>query len=129
MSKTLGYLMVFVGIAILFMDLAVGYGLYKSINTEASSLYVPHSNYSTINSALGGLVNSIGSPIHYSTYTTMEIVVLFLFASIGYKFTALGISMLSAFKEKTGEEDNEDSDDQKQAKSQRKAKDSSESEE
>jgi hypothetical protein len=93
MAEGIGYAMLGIGILVMLGTLAMGYGVYTSANAEAAAGTLPatNANYSTVNAALGGIVGGVVSNMRYAIYSGLEIMALFLFGSIGYKFAYLGI--------------------------------------
>ncbi|MGC9037614.1 MAG: hypothetical protein ACP5GD_02935 [Candidatus Micrarchaeia archaeon] len=93
----LGSVMEGVGIAILAITLYFAYELYTSIGglSVLSSLPLLPANAS-ISKSVSGLVSGLLSSSNSFMMLLLKIVLLFLFANIGYKFVALGINMNKA---------------------------------
>jgi hypothetical protein len=93
-ASYMGYVLIGVGVVIILMTLVLGYGVYigASNNINDLSLAGPTQN-SNINGSISTLTNGIQVTATTGTYTLIEVAVLFLFASIGYKVSYLGIQM------------------------------------
>ncbi len=91
----LGYALIGVGIAIILLALLLGYGVYSSANGDLNSLALigTGSGSSTVNGSISALTANLQSTATVGTYTAIEVIVLFLFASIGYKIAYLGVQM------------------------------------
>ncbi|MDE1761808.1 MAG: hypothetical protein KGH59_00295 [Candidatus Micrarchaeota archaeon] len=97
-----GYALIAIGIALLLFAFLLGYGLYISFGNSASS-YLPQQTSTTPNSlaslnasvsgAIGAFTQNTYSLVRSDIYMGLEIAVLFLFASIGYKISLLGVKM------------------------------------
>lgn len=90
MGKIFGYAMITFGIILLLIAFLLGYGLYQSLNGEAFGPMQAQGGQS-INSTLSSFTNNLTTVIKETSYIFLQIIVLFLFASIGYKFAYLGI--------------------------------------
>ncbi len=90
----LGYILIGLGIAIILLALVLGYGVYISAsgNINSAALASPSRN-STINGSVSTLASNLQNTATVGTYTAIEIAVLFLIASIGYKLSYLGLQM------------------------------------
>ncbi|MGC8587157.1 MAG: hypothetical protein ACP5K9_02615 [Candidatus Micrarchaeia archaeon] len=94
----LGYSLIAIGLALLVFTFILGYGLYMSFSSSSTG-YMPTAQASAnVSSAVSTLTNSINQSVRDSVYMLLEIVVLFLFASIGYKIAYLGVSLLKGEK-------------------------------
>jgi len=94
----LGYSLVAIGIALLAFTFFLGYGLYVSFGSSSTSYVAPTQSNVSVSGAVASLTNSVNQSIRNSVYMLLEIVVLFLFASIGYKIAYIGVSMLKGEK-------------------------------
>jgi hypothetical protein len=90
----LGYILIGLGIVIILLALLLGYGIYISAsgNLNSASLVSP-SGSSTINGSVSNLTTGLQGIAAIGTYTAIEVAVLFLIASIGYKLSYLGLQM------------------------------------
>ena len=87
-----------VGIAVLALTLYYGYELYSGIGGISVLPTLP-SNV-TISKSIGSLVTGLLSSSNSFMTLLLKVIVLFLFANIGYKFVALGIHMNKVETEK-----------------------------
>ncbi len=113
MVKYLGYALIIAGIAVIISAFGMGYSIYANAGQMASyystvagaggSSSQGNNNISSvanmISSSISGTANGIYSVIGSAAYMGIEITVLFLFASIGYKLTELGIKMIAGERE------------------------------
>jgi hypothetical protein len=91
MASIIGYSLIAIGIILLLFTFLVGYGLYQSLNSEQ---YTPQTTQSSnITSSISSLTNSLGTTAKETGFIFLQIILLFLFANIGYKFVYLGIKM------------------------------------
>jgi uncharacterized BrkB/YihY/UPF0761 family membrane protein len=92
-SEYLGYSLIAIGIIMLLFTFLLGYGIYQNINN--GSLQIQHSNVagSNVTALVGSTLQSLTSGANSSLSTIIEIIVLFLFANIGYKMATLGMKM------------------------------------
>ena len=91
-----GNMFLIIGILIIFATLYIGYNLYENIqlnNIIEQTSPTSTSSTSTINSTLNNMNLNINETIKTSTNYLIEIMLLFLFASIGYKIAYLGITI------------------------------------
>ena len=106
-----GYALIALGIVVLLFTLTLGYALYISFGNSASS-YLPQqaatapngigSLNASVSGAIGAFTQNTYSLVRSDIYMGLEIAVLFLFASIGYKISLLGVKM-SSHREKKDE--------------------------
>jgi ABC-type Zn uptake system ZnuABC Zn-binding protein ZnuA len=90
------------GIAILLLTLAMGYGLYSAVtqtstNATTQNQSAASSTVTTMNGITGAVTSAIASqvaPLAVYARDTMEVMVFALFASIGYKISKLGIQLV-----------------------------------
>ncbi|MGC8662208.1 MAG: hypothetical protein ACP5RT_00255 [Candidatus Micrarchaeia archaeon] len=82
---------------ILLITFAMGYGLYKNMELQN---YTPAAGGTNITSAISSLTKNLSENAMESSMIFMQILILFLFANIGYKFTYLGIKSLGKNGEK-----------------------------
>ncbi|MEM3839126.1 MAG: hypothetical protein QXF01_00920 [Candidatus Micrarchaeaceae archaeon] len=92
----LGYALIGIGIAIILIALVLGYGIYANAHDSLGSLALPAGHgFGATNSSINGSVSSLTGSLKETalagTYTIIEIIALFLIASIGYKLAYLGI--------------------------------------
>lgn len=105
MNKTYGSILLLLGIILLIFTFYIGYTLY--LNVHALSMAPPsiqtvsNLNASELPSAIANnLINSI--PTSNLFYYVISVMLLFLFANIGYKFALLGIKVLQEHSVKIG---------------------------
>lgn len=91
--------MMVVGIILLAATLFLGYDIYS--NPPAAPVSAPMGNATTINEALNGMVGNITTSLSSEAAVFVRVIILFLFASVGYKFVSLGISANKAEAPKT----------------------------
>ncbi|MGC8571718.1 MAG: hypothetical protein ACP5RI_00830 [Candidatus Micrarchaeia archaeon] len=92
-----GNILLIVGIIIILATLYEGYELYESIqlnNMIFQTTSPSVSSSSTVNATLTNLDLNINEVLRTSSDYLIEIVILFLFASIGYKISYLGVTIL-----------------------------------
>lgn len=97
MSAMAGNILMVVGILIILFSLYLGYGLYESAISKAYSPVQQQGQGSGINATLSNINSSLGTlTLNVSTfiYFGVAVLLLFLFASIGYKIVDLGIKMV-----------------------------------
>ena len=101
MDNLLGYGTFALGLIIILFTFLLGYGIYVSVGNSASS-YVPQQNFSgggSLNASITQITASLSQNayglIRTSTYIVLEVVILFLFATIGYKIAKLGVEMIN----------------------------------
>lgn len=85
----LGDSLMAIGIVLLAATLFLGYGIYSNPSTPAS---MPVGNATTVNGALNSIIGNMTLALSSETAVFIRIILLFLFASVGYKFVSLGIS-------------------------------------
>ena len=103
MASILGYALIALGIIVLLVTFLMGYGLYENLSTQN---YIPAtgSSGSNITSSISTLTGSLGTTAKETSIIFLQIVILFLFASIGYKITYLGIKLTAGSEEKEEKE-------------------------
>ena len=89
----LGYILISLGILIILFTLLMGYGLYEQANSKANAPYYQPMQNATAGGILGPLTSDLSSTINTGTYLSVEVIVLFLFASIGYKIAIIGVQI------------------------------------
>lgn len=107
-NSAVGYTLLAVGVVILLFTFYQAYAIFQGISngsfsllTQTQATTTPQSNTNlSIQSALNTAISSAFSSMHFGAYasTLILLIVLMLFASIGYKFAKIGIGMLSASK-------------------------------
>jgi len=97
MSSILGYALIALGIILLLVTFFIGYGLYASLNSEG---YTPLPNTPSINGSISTLTSTLATTAKETGFIFLQIFILFLFASIGYKFADLGIKIIKESKNK-----------------------------
>ncbi|MEM0074457.1 MAG: hypothetical protein QW091_00760 [Candidatus Micrarchaeaceae archaeon] len=98
----LGNSMIIIGIVILVATLYLAYKFYISIaQATGVPLGIPTTNSSiaSISTSINGLVSGLLSSSDSLVVFIVKILVLFLFANVGYKFVSLGISQNKASAE------------------------------
>ncbi|MEM3781592.1 MAG: hypothetical protein QXT43_01340 [Candidatus Micrarchaeaceae archaeon] len=95
--------MIIIGIVILAATLYFAYGFYTSISPQATNVPVgisgANSSVASISSSINGLVSGLLSSSDSLVVFVVKVMLLFLFANIGYKFVSLGISQNKASAE------------------------------
>jgi hypothetical protein len=112
-NSVVGYALLAVGVLILLFTFYQAYLIFQSISNGSFSLLTstqaPATSQPGTNVSIQGVINtaisSAFSSMHFGAYATSLIllVVLALFASIGYKFAKIGINMLSVRASSTDE--------------------------
>lgn len=102
-SLLLGYILIGIGILIFAFAFMNAYNLYQNLNSHATALY--NNSYSTqeknITSIATSFTNSLSSMTSTANslgYTLLEIIILFLFANIGYKIGYFGLNIITTDK-------------------------------
>ena len=108
----LGYIFLAVGIAILGFTFLQAYGIFTEVmngtfpllsSTQPQSAQLPtiQSNAS-IQTVVGSALSSALSGLHINAYASVFILIAMLavFASIGYKFAKIGLSMIIGHEER-----------------------------
>ncbi|MGC8538896.1 MAG: hypothetical protein ACP5MK_03450 [Candidatus Micrarchaeia archaeon] len=101
-----GYALITIGILVILFTFYLGYSMYNSIgySLQAQPRATSQSNAS-INSTISSIsnsINSVTSQVSSMGYIVIQILLLFLFASIGYKIADLGIKTNSAEAKSSG---------------------------
>ncbi len=86
-----GTAFIIVGFLLIIFSFALGYGMYNSLRQLQITQQTPQINGSNLNSSFNQLATNISLSINNPIYYIIEIIILFLFASIGYKIADLGI--------------------------------------
>ena len=100
-EKTIAYVAFAIGVLIILFTLYMGYGLYGTIITQANAPIASSSASSgSLNQSISSAINSaIGSHLPSSgVFLLLDIILLFLFANIGYKIAILGVHMNASVK-------------------------------
>ena len=102
-EKTLAYAAFAIGVLIILFTLYMGYGLYGTIMAKANapSSVTTSSSASSLNQSISSAISSaIGAhlPSSGTFLLLLEIILLFLFANIGYKIAILGVHMNASAK-------------------------------
>ena len=101
-EKTIAYVAFAIGVLIILFTLYMGYGLYGTIITQANAPIASSSASSgSLNQSISSAINSaIGSHLPSSGVflLLLDIILLFLFANIGYKIAILGVHMNASVK-------------------------------
>ena len=100
-EKTIAYVAFAIGVLIILFTLYIGYGLYDTIITQANAPIASSSASSgSLNQSISSAINSaIGSHLPSSgVFLLLDIILLFLFANIGYKIAILGVHMNASVK-------------------------------
>jgi len=101
-----GNALIVAGIVVLLVVLYLGYSFYNSVSSmqfTTSVATTSGSGSSSVSSAVNALVNGLLSNTNSYFIVIIKIILLFLFASIGYKFAALGINENKAVAEAIAE--------------------------
>ncbi len=88
-----GDTLIAVGIIIILATLYMGYELYLGIQKTSAQQALAPSVGGSVNASIGDLSTNLSNTINSSSYSLVEVVILFLFASIGYKVAAIGIKI------------------------------------
>jgi flagellar basal body-associated protein FliL len=96
MAHYLAYVLIAIGIILLAITFLIGYGLYTSLS-EQSSAYapVPSTQNSSITGSISILTSNLGSTVRTTSYIILQIIILFLFASVGYKIAFIGVKLMN----------------------------------
>ena len=99
-----GNALIVAGIAVLLVVLYLGYSFYNSVSSmQFTTSVATTSDSSSVASAVNTLVNGLLSNTNSYFIVIIKIILLFLFASIGYKFAILGINENKAVAEAIAE--------------------------
>jgi hypothetical protein len=95
-SPYIGYALLATGLLILIFTLLLGYAIYQNVRAE-SMITATNQNVAgnNVTAVIGSVLENATSPLDSSIYTIISIVVLFLFASVGYKIALLGVHILN----------------------------------
>ncbi|MEM3296521.1 MAG: hypothetical protein QW298_01605 [Candidatus Micrarchaeaceae archaeon] len=105
-TETIGLLVFGVGILILLFAFYEAYLLYEQMISASAMTSTPTTvNTAAANTTQGivqGIVQGIAGyfPFRQATYYLLAIIILFVFASIGYKIAKLGIDLRSSWRRK-----------------------------
>jgi len=88
-----GDVFIAVGVIVILAALYLGYSLYTSVQSNNTLQTQTQAGAGSINSSFSSLSNNISNTIRVNAYYLIEIVVLFLFASIGYKIALIGMTI------------------------------------
>ncbi len=80
------------GILIIVFALFLGYGLYQA-QQNISKLPSQTSQSASINSSISNLTTDLGTTLNNNMGTFIRLIILYLFANIGYKLASLGIEL------------------------------------
>ena len=102
-EKTIAYAAFAAGVLIILFTLYTGYGLYGAIMSQANSPQgtSPPASSGSLNQSIGSAINgAISSHLPSSGVflLLLDIMLLFLFANIGYKIAILGVHMNASAK-------------------------------
>lgn len=84
--------MIISGILIIVFALFLGYGLYQA-QQSPSKVPLQNSQSASINSSISSLTTDLGTTLNNNMGTFIRLIILYLFANIGYKIAYLGIEM------------------------------------
>lgn len=90
-----GDILIVLGVLLIVIAFVLGYNLYNS--ASASSLFQTSNKISgnNITNSFNTLATNISNVLSGPIYEIIQIIILFLFASIGYKIADLGIRLNS----------------------------------
>ncbi len=94
-SAYVGYALLGIGIVLLAITFLLGYGIYQNETTQSIFQSTPTVSGSNLTAVVGNTLANYLSPLSSSIYTIIAIIVLFLFATIGYKLALLGVNILN----------------------------------
>jgi len=97
MAHYLAYALIAIGMILLAITFLIGYGLYTSLS-EQSSAYAPvpsTQQNSSITGSISTLTSNLGSTARTTSYIILQIIILFLFASVGYKIAFIGVKLMN----------------------------------
>lgn len=95
MASITGYALLAIGLALLLFTFLLAYALYQSINSNGSNYNAPRPSGSNVTEVLASGLQNMEVTAGSSVYTVLSIVVLFLFANIGYKISTIGIDLIN----------------------------------
>ncbi len=87
-----GDVLIAVGVALILITLCIGYVLYTNVE-QANALQQKQQNTQSLNASVGYLSSGITNIVKTSAYYIVEVIILFLFASIGYKIASIGMEV------------------------------------
>ncbi|MGB9732695.1 MAG: hypothetical protein ACP5P2_01215 [Candidatus Micrarchaeia archaeon] len=93
MASILGYFLIALGVVLLLLTFLMGYGLYESLSTQ-SYVQSGQPSPSNVTGAISSLTSNLSLTARETGFIFLEIIVLFLFANIGYKLSYLGIKLV-----------------------------------
>jgi hypothetical protein len=99
-SEYLGYVLIAIGITLFVFTFVLGYNVYLGQASSSQAGSAPSVSGGSINETLKSGMQGIVSSLNSAIYETLSVMVLFLFASIAYKLTDLGIKMTGSGKER-----------------------------
>ncbi len=89
-----GYILLAVGLLLLAFTFLLGYGLYQTFISSSFSYTGQKVSGDNLTAVVGSALGSIASNANSNLYSVISIILLFLFASIGYKIAFLGIRLI-----------------------------------
>jgi uncharacterized membrane protein len=104
----LGDALIIAGILILSLTFVLGYVIYVNASQASGPNSVTSGPTNSINSTVSNLANGLSSTLAAESIILVKVVLLFLFANLGYKFVVLGIKANA--KPKAKEEKDEEKD-------------------
>jgi hypothetical protein len=90
-----GDVLIVLGVLLIVVAFFMGYGLYNSASNYSLLQSSNKISGNNITNSFNSLANDISTVLTGPTYEVIQIIILFLFASIGYKIADLGIRLNS----------------------------------
>ena len=90
-----GDVFIIIGVLLIILSFILGYGMYTSLHQAQITQQTPQINGNNITNSFNQFASSLSYSINGPIYYAIEIILLFLFASIGYKIADLGIRLNS----------------------------------
>ncbi len=84
---------VVVGVAVILISMLLGYGLYTNAQRNSALGSQLQGSGSNISASVSSLSTGLNNTVSTSAYYIIEVLVLFLFANIGYKIALIGIKI------------------------------------
>ena len=96
MNELIGYALLVIGILLMLFSFLLGYSIYTNLaNNNVGPAQI---GGNTLNDTVRSGLQSADTTLYSGIYTTIDVLVLFLFASIGYKLAFLGIHIVNGVR-------------------------------
>jgi len=95
--KIFGYLLLGIGIAIIFGVIFLAFSFYSELTDKASSI-APLQQTQDLNSLIDKLLNNINLYFGLGVYLTVKAIILFVLLEAGFKLSQLGLGIVKEKK-------------------------------